>query len=106
MANEQNLREFMKNPREYLRQPMPRAPCKLAVLGVSYSGKTSLTTQLAKKYNAKVLDMKVLIQGKMKEAKDEMLEKVKEETTEATKELVRIKVKEQIEIEKSNSFFS
>ncbi len=54
MANEQSLRKFMKNPREYLRVPNPKIPCKLAIIGSIHSGKTSLAKMLARKYNAKV----------------------------------------------------
>lgn len=46
--------------------------------------------------------MKQLIQPKLKQAKDDMIAKVKQDTLESSKETVRLKVKEQIEIEKSN----
>ncbi len=54
MANEQCLRKFIKNPREYLRQPNPKIPCKLCIIGGSRTGKTTLAKMLAKKYDAKV----------------------------------------------------
>lgn len=54
MSSEQNLQQFLKNPREFLRSPLPRVPCKISVIGPPYSGKTLLSNLLAKKYNAKV----------------------------------------------------
>ena len=38
----------------------------------------------------------------MKQAKNDMIAKVKQDTLESSKETVKLKVKEQIEIEKSN----
>ena len=58
MANEVHLQMFLKNPREYLRAPLPRSPCKICVMGVSLTGKTTLANLLAKKYNGKVKDLK------------------------------------------------
>ena len=54
MASEHCLQEFLANPRPFLLPPQPRAPCKMAVLGHSLAGKTTLACLLARKYNAKV----------------------------------------------------
>jgi len=45
---------FLKNPREYLKAPLPRSPCKICIIGAGLTGKTMLATLLAKKYNGKV----------------------------------------------------
>ena len=55
------LGKFLTCPRRYLVDPYPRAPCKLVVLGPPKSGKTTLCNLLAKEYDAKVLDIDVLI---------------------------------------------
>lgn len=106
MSSELALREFLKNPREYLKHPLPRAPCKLSIVGLPYSGKTYLAHLLAKKYNAKVLDMKVIIEPKLKAAKDELIAKAREEALQSALETVRVNVLKQIEIEKSNCYRS
>lgn len=102
MADEKSLQEFLKNPRPYLKLPQPRAPCKVSVLGTKLSGKTTLCSFLAKKYNANVIDLKQLVEPDMKKAKAELLEKVRNETIEATIEQVKIKYKERLDQEKCN----
>lgn len=54
MSNEVYLQMFLKNPREYLKFPLPQSPCKICIIGASLTGKTTLATLLAKKYNGKV----------------------------------------------------
>lgn len=101
MADENCLREFLKNPRPYLRLPQPRAPCKLSILGTPYSGKTSLSALLAKKYNASVIDMKSLMEPKIKKANDDLKEKVTVEATQNAIDQIRQKFKEKLEQEKA-----
>lgn len=101
MADENCLRKFLKNPRPYLQHPQPRAPCKLSILGPKYSGKTSLAGLLAKKYNAKVIDMKTLMEPKMKKARDDLIEKTKQETIENTTEQIKMKFKDKVEQDRS-----
>lgn len=105
MADEAALRKFLKNPRIYLKAPQPRAPCKVSVLGAKYSGKTSLCAILAKKYNARVIDMQALMEPQMKRAKEELIEKTKRETVESAIEQIRIKYRERIEQERSKIKF-
>ncbi|CAI9737012.1 Hypothetical predicted protein [Octopus vulgaris] len=62
----QAMELFTKNPRPYLLHPQPRPPCKLVVLGLPKSGKTNLCYLLAKKYNAKVIDMEPIYEELMK----------------------------------------
>lgn len=103
MADEASLRKFLKNPRSYLELPQPRAPCKVSILGPKYSGKTSLSILLAKRYNAKVIDMQTLIAPKLIAAQNELLEKTKKETIEAAIETIKTKYREKIEQEKSKT---
>ena len=102
MADEHALKEFLKNPRPYIKLPQPRAPCKISVLGAPLVGKTSLCALLAKKYNAKVIDMKVLIEPEIKRYKEELIEKTKAETVQTTIEQLRIRYKDMIDQERSN----
>lgn len=102
MANEEALKEFLINPRPYLLPPQPRAPCKIAVMGNSFAGKTSLACLLARKYNAKVIQMDELIKGEMQKARDMLVEKAKANAVEDTKELIKNKFKDRIESERGN----
>jgi hypothetical protein len=52
----------------------------------------------------KVLDVNFLIEPKIKEARDEIFEKVKAEAIKKSMESLRIKAKELIALEKSNIF--
>ena len=103
MADENALREFIKNPRPYLRLPQPRAPCKISVLGCERSGKTTLATMLAKKYNAKVIDINTIVEPDLKRAKLDMLEKVRGEARSQAIDQLKVKYREKLEQEKSKS---
>ncbi len=103
MADETALRTFLKNPRSFLKLPQPRAPCKLSILGAKYTGKTTLASVLAKKYNAKVIDMAHLMEPRLKEAREEMLDRTKTESTQAAIESIKQKYKERMEQEKRKS---
>lgn len=100
MADENSLREFIKNPRPYIKLPQPRAPCKLSILGSSYTGKTTVCNLLAKKYNARVIDIDHLIQPEMIRLRDENIEKSRIETTERTVDLIKQKFIKKLEEEK------
>ena len=100
MADENSLREFLKNPRTYLRLPQPRAPCKLSILGTNYSGKTTLSHLLAKKYNAKVIDVEFLIQPEVNRLKEETIEKARIETKERTIDFIKSRFIKKLEEEK------
>ncbi len=73
MADENSLRNFLKNPRPYLRLPQPRAPCKLSVLGPAFTGKTTLSSLLAKRYNARVIDMKSLMEPELVKSRQDLV---------------------------------
>ncbi|RNA14891.1 adenylate kinase 9-like [Brachionus plicatilis] len=100
MADENRLRDFLKNPRPYLRLPQPRAPCKLSILGTPFSGKTSLSALLAKKYNASVIDMKSLMEPRIKKANDELRDRVTVEATQSAIDQIKQKFREKLEQEK------
>jgi YHS domain-containing protein len=100
MADENALKEFLKNPRPYLRLPQPRAPCKLSILGPKFSGKTTLCATLAKKYNAKVIDMSLLVEPEQKRYKDELIQKTRVETTQAVVDQIKQKFQQKLDKER------
>jgi len=100
MHSEEALREFMANPRPFLLPPQPRAPCKLSVLGPAYSGKTTLCQVLAKKYNARVIQMDELIRPEMERSRQAMIERARAAAVEDASEAVRSKFRERLELEK------
>lgn len=101
MGSADALNKFMKNPRPYLMPPQPRAPCKIAVVGPSTAGKTSIAHLLAQQYNAKVLDMNQLIVPKLDEERKRQLEVVRREATEISIQTVMTKLKEEMEAAKT-----
>jgi adenylate/nucleoside-diphosphate kinase len=101
MADEGSLKEFLKNPRPYLKRPQPIAPCKLSILGGNYSGKTTVCNLLAKKYNAKVIDPELLIQPLVVKQREENLETAKTETKERTIEFIKARFIKKLEDERS-----
>lgn len=100
MNSEESLQEFLKNPRPYLMPPQPQAPCKLSILGPSYSGKTTLASVLAKKYSAKVIQMDELIKPELNKSKEVMIEKAKANAVEAAKEIIKTRFREKLDAEK------
>nr|CAD7413622.1 unnamed protein product [Timema poppensis] len=55
LSSEGSLEKFLRNPRPFLLPPNPRPPCKFAVVGPKYSGKTTLAHHLASMFNGKFL---------------------------------------------------
>ena len=104
MADEDALKDFLKNPRPYLRLPQPRAPCKLSVLGANYSGKTALCATLARKYNARVINMDTAIEPEIKKARQSTVEKARSEAIQQASEFLRVRFREKREQERSNFF--
>jgi adenylate/nucleoside-diphosphate kinase len=102
MADELALRAFLHNPRPFLSLPQPRAPCKLSVLGPKFSGKTTLSSVIAKKYNAAVIDMDYLMEPKLTEAREAMLARTKTDATQQAIETIKNKYKDKMEQEKRN----
>ncbi|XP_018429496.1 PREDICTED: adenylate kinase 9 [Nanorana parkeri] len=92
MSSEESLKRFMQNPRPFLLPPMPLPPCKVAVMGPKFSGKTTICNSLAKKYSGKVFDMSVLILPHVEEAKQNALAKAHEDATEKAIEAVKLKL--------------
>jgi adenylate/nucleoside-diphosphate kinase len=104
MNSEEALKEFMANPRPYLLPPQPRAPCKLSVIGCRYTGKTTLSSLLAKKYNAKVIEMEVLIKPELEKAKQAMIENAKATAKKNAIELIKVQFRENLEKEQGKFF--
>ncbi|CAG2053077.1 unnamed protein product [Timema podura] len=55
LSSEDSLEKFLRNPRPFLLPPNPRPPCKFAVVGPKYSGKTTLAHYLAGMFSGKML---------------------------------------------------
>ncbi|XP_036406140.1 adenylate kinase 9 [Megalops cyprinoides] len=92
LSSQEALQKFLVNPRRYLLPPMPRPPCKVAVVGPSLSGKTTLCHLIASHYGSKVVDMEALMKPRIAQAQETMLEKVREEATAAAIEKVKMQL--------------
>ncbi|KAF3702867.1 Adenylate kinase 9 [Channa argus] len=75
--------KFIASPRWYLMPPMPRPPCRVAIIGPPKAGKTTLCKLLAQHYNTLVLDMEELVKPVLMKLEQERLEKIKGEPTQA-----------------------
>uniref|UniRef100_H3AND6 Adenylate kinase 9 n=1 Tax=Latimeria chalumnae TaxID=7897 RepID=H3AND6_LATCH len=100
LSSHEAMEAFLANPRPYLLPPMPRPPCKVAVLGSPFSGKTTLCHMIAFKYGGKVLDMARFLQPKIEEARNDFVEKVKAEALPSIIEEVKNKIMEKLLEEK------
>eukprot|EP00731_Ephydatia_muelleri_P001087 Em0001g1087a len=61
LSSPEALTEFTRNPRPFILPPYPRIPCKICIVGPPSSGKSTLATMLAKKYNAMVVNLPELL---------------------------------------------
>ncbi|XP_053568148.1 adenylate kinase 9 [Bombina bombina] len=104
LSSEEALRKFIQNPRPYLLPPMPIAPCKVAVVGPRFSGKTTLSLSIAAKYSGKVFDMSELIIPYVEEAKQTAIDKAREEATEAAIKTVKVKLEQERMLKKQEEF--
>ncbi|MBN3311086.1 KAD9 kinase, partial [Amia calva] len=95
LSSQEALQKFMLNPRPYLLPPMPRPPCKVALIGPPSSGKTTLCRLLAEKYNAKVVDMEVAIQPVIAEERQSLLHKAREEALASAITEVQMKLQQE-----------
>jgi len=96
MSSADAMSSFVKNPRPYLLPPCPQIPCKIAVVGQPFTGKTDLVHDLAKELGARVINMKCLssdlrdaekdrlIKLKMEETKREALRKLQNKSNDET----------------------
>ncbi|CAF2033300.1 unnamed protein product [Rotaria magnacalcarata] len=87
LSSKESLKEFQKNPRRYIMQP--RAPCKLFLYGPRASGVEQLAQEIAKKYNATVIDMVTYAKPKMDELRQQYVENIKSEIERTTIEKVQ-----------------
>ncbi|XP_030626692.1 adenylate kinase 9 [Chanos chanos] len=99
LSSKEALQLFVENPRRYLLPPMPRPPCKVAIIGPACSGKTSLSGLLAQHYGAVVVDMEQLMEPVVTKAREERLENIRREAT--TSALQKIKMKMELEANQS-----
>ncbi|CAI8010883.1 Adenylate kinase 9 [Geodia barretti] len=84
LSSSEALVQFTRNPRAYLLPPQPRIPCKVCIIGPPTSGKTSLAEMIAQHYNATVLDMAVLLEPVVAEAKEAVVREAREEAKSST----------------------
>ncbi|XP_053155672.1 adenylate kinase 9 isoform X5 [Hemicordylus capensis] len=96
LSTEEALKAFMLNPRPYLLPPMPLPPCKVIVVGCQLSGKSALCKLIASHYTGKVLDMDILLQRHIEEARVVLIKRTRSEATETG----IAKVKEKLELER------
>ncbi|XP_071335378.1 adenylate kinase 9 isoform X3 [Trachinotus anak] len=92
LSSQEAYQKFVTNPRRYLLPPMPRAPCRVSIIGPPQAGKSTLCKLLAQHYNALVLDMEDLVQPVLAKVEQERLDKIKEETTQAALEKIKMKM--------------
>ncbi|XP_066533319.1 adenylate kinase 9 [Hoplias malabaricus] len=93
MSSQEALQKFMVNPRQYLLPPMPRSPCRVAVIGPRCSGKSTLSVLLAKHYGAVLIDLKKLMEPIVANVRQEMLEKTRKDAITAALQKVKVRVK-------------
>ncbi|XP_056284243.1 adenylate kinase 9 [Pseudoliparis swirei] len=94
LSSQEAYQKFVTNPRPYLLPPMPRAPCRVSIIGPPRAGKSTLCKLLAQHYNALVLDMEVLVQPVLAKVEQEKLEEIKEQTTQSAIEKIRMKMEQ------------
>ncbi|XP_030261487.1 adenylate kinase 9 isoform X1 [Sparus aurata] len=94
LSSEEAYQKFITNPRRYLLPPMPRPPCRVAIIGPPQAGTSTLCQLLAQHHNALVLDMEVLVKPVLAKGKEEWLNKVKEETTQVAIEKIKMKIEQ------------
>ncbi|KAL7872074.1 hypothetical protein SRHO_G00070570 [Serrasalmus rhombeus] len=99
LSTQEALQKFMVNPRGYLLPPLPRPPCKVAVIGPPCSGKSTLSALLAKRYGAVLVDLKKQMEPVVDKVRQEMLEKVRQDAITTALE----KVKAQMELDGAHS---
>ncbi|XP_053340029.1 adenylate kinase 9-like [Clarias gariepinus] len=100
LSSQEALQKFLVKPRWYLLPPMPRSPCRVAVIGPLQSGKSTLSTLLAEYYGAVVIDMKKLMEGVMDKMRQERMEKALQEATISAIEKVKVQMhKDECEME-------
>ncbi|XP_067338079.1 adenylate kinase 9 [Channa argus] len=87
--------KFIASPRWYLMPPMPRPPCRVAIIGPPKAGKTTLCKLLAQHYNTLVLDMEELVKPVLMKLEQERLEKIKGEPTQVDIEKIRMEQHEE-----------
>ncbi|CAF4826662.1 unnamed protein product, partial [Rotaria sp. Silwood1] len=90
LSSKESLKEFQKNPRRYIIQP--RAPCKLFLYGPRSSGIEQLAQDIAKKYNATVIDMISYAQPKMDELRQQYIDNIKNEVQRSTIEKLQLQL--------------
>lgn len=96
LSSMESMDKFLRNPRPYLLRPNPKPTCKISVLGLPKSGKTSLCYLLAEKYKAKVIQVKEKIDEEKNLRKEEKLKSWMQECTKIAIETVRNNIKKRL----------
>uniref|UniRef100_A0A3Q1CXD4 Nucleoside-diphosphate kinase n=1 Tax=Amphiprion ocellaris TaxID=80972 RepID=A0A3Q1CXD4_AMPOC len=94
LSSQEAYHKFITNPRRYLLPPMPRAPCRVSVIGPPQAGKSTLCKLLAHHYNAAVLDMEEALQTALAKVEKERLDKIRNETTQVAIEKIKTKLEQ------------
>ncbi|XP_068199434.1 adenylate kinase 9 [Antennarius striatus] len=103
LSSQEALQKFTTNPRRYLLPPMPRPPCRVAIIGPPRVGKSTVCRLLAKHYAALVLDVEALVQQVLEKAEQERLDEIKRETTQIAVENIRMKIEQEGRQDSGNS---
>lgn len=96
LSSVEYMDKFLRNPRPYLLRPYPKSPCKISILGMPKSGKTSLSYLLADKYQAKVIQIQFKLDSVREQLENEKLETWKKECTQIAIESVKTSVRKQL----------
>uniref|UniRef100_A0A3Q3G287 Adenylate kinase 9 n=1 Tax=Labrus bergylta TaxID=56723 RepID=A0A3Q3G287_9LABR len=103
LSSQEAYQKFVANPRQYLLPPMPRPPCRVAIIGPPQAGKSTLCQLLAQHYNALVLDLEKLVLPVLEKVEQDRLDQIKDETTQVAIEQIKKKMQQERDIEEADS---
>ncbi|XP_065820230.1 adenylate kinase 9 [Labrus bergylta] len=95
LSSQEAYQKFVANPRQYLLPPMPRPPCRVAIIGPPQAGKSTLCQLLAQHYNALVLDLEKLVLPVLEKVEQDRLDQIKDETTQVAIEQIKKKMQQE-----------
>lgn len=91
LSSQEALQKFVTNPRLYLLPPMPRPPCRVAIVGPPLAGVSTVCKLLAQHYKASVLDIEEMVRPVLAATEKERLNKITEESTQAAIKKIQMK---------------